>query len=139
MASNDFDGRVHKTATLTVSLFLLLSLAACGETPAQGFDAFLVAAKNGNKAEAFARFSRDSRTGMVDLAARGDTGGLSPEEFLFTQFEVQPVEHIVEISRERDKAVIELIHLNGKTARVPMVREDGKWRIEALNDSDGVP
>lgn len=134
-----FDVGVHQTNALCIGLFALVSLTACGETPAQGFDAFLVAAKAGNKAEAFTRFSRDSRESMKDLAARGDTGGLSPEDFLFTRFDVRPVEHIIEVSREGDSAVVELIHLDGKTARVPMVREDGRWRIFAVNDSDGVP
>lgn len=139
MSCTLFDVGVHRTTAFAIALFALSSLTGCGETPAQGFDAFLLAAKAGDKSEAFARFSRDSRESMKDLAIRGDTGGLSPEEFLFTRFDVRPVEHIVEVSRDGERAVVELIHLDGKTARVPMVREDGRWRIEALNDSDGVP
>lgn len=115
-----------------------LSATACGETPAEGYDAFLRAAQEGNTDAAFARFSRASREGMTELAARGETSGRSPSDFLFSRFEVRAVEHVVEISRAGDRAVLELVHFDQKTARVPMVREDGRWRIDATLDDEAL-
>lgn len=123
---------------LFVAIGVAFSSTACGETPAEGYDAFLRAAQDGNTEATFARFSRASREGMTELAARGETNGQSPSEFLFSRFEVRAVEHVTEISRAGDRAVLELLHFDRKTARVPMVREDGKWRIDAAVDGEAL-
>lgn len=107
------------------SLLLALLVTACGETPAQGFEQFYAALVEGD-ARVLERLDGASRA-RVEEAARAR--GLEPAKALAGSSVRSTLRSIRERQRGPDTATLEVEDALGNQELVPMVLEDGRWRV----------
>jgi hypothetical protein len=110
----------------------MFTRAACTESPAEGYDAFLTAAFARDFDGAYRRFDDESRRRMEELHATGKTDGKEPAQYLFEQFRPEPATHIEVVNEDGDRAILAVTLLDGSEVLVPMVKEGGHWRIAAM-------
>ncbi len=110
-------------ATLVVAV---LALSGCTETPAQGFEAFFSALAD-QSPEAFARLSTRAQ---ADVSTAARNKGLEPTRFLTSAVPRSTVRSVTVVEDHGDSAVVEVKDALGNTQRVPMVKEEGRWRVD---------
>jgi hypothetical protein len=108
-------------------VLLLASAAGCSETPSQGFEAFYAALADGSP-DAYARLSTKAQA-AVDVAAR--TKGIDPARFFASAPPKTTVRRIDVVDVSGDKATLNVVDALGNAAKVPMVRENGRWLVDA--------
>jgi hypothetical protein len=107
-------------------LLLLLLSSACG-SPERGFESFYAAMVDGSP-RALEHLTRSSRLAVEEQARLHAT---TPEHMLHAASVRSTLRAVKEIERAGDdRAILLVTDALGKTERVTMVREDGRWRVE---------
>lgn len=105
-------------------------LGACGctESPVRGFEDFYEALADGETERALGRLTGPARQ---TLAAAAAPRGLTPGAALGVTFPKTTLKSITVLDEGGDQAVLEVTDVLGKSERVWMIREDGRWKIDA--------
>jgi hypothetical protein len=111
---------------LVLGLFVAVT-ASCTETPSQGFEAFYAALADGSP-DAYARLSTKAQA-AVDVAARQK--GVDPARFFASAPPKTTVRRIDVVEQSGDHATLSVVDALGNAAKVPMVRENGRWLVDA--------
>jgi hypothetical protein len=97
-------------------------LSGCAETPRDGFEVFFTAEARGQHEAATARLSSQARAAL-------QSAGVNP-----TAARVRStLRAIREVSRDGDKAVLQVEDALGKQETVHMRLEGGLWRVDVEN------
>jgi hypothetical protein len=108
-----------------LAITLLLS-SGCAESPANGFESFYAAMVDASPS-AMDRLSSSSRAELEKQAA---AHGYAPQELLRASSVRSTLRDVKEIERNGDRAVLLVTDALGKSERVQMVLEAGRWRVE---------
>ena len=112
-----------------VLVFVVVTAAACHETPRDGFEAFYAALADGSQQDAYARLSNAAQAQFAGVAR---AKGLEPSAYLASAFPKVTVRRIDVVDEHGDRAAVDVVDALGNHERVQMVREDGRWRVDVM-------
>ncbi|HEY4223670.1 MAG TPA: hypothetical protein VGO62_20075 [Myxococcota bacterium] len=106
------------------ALLLLLPLAGCSESPAQGFEAFYAALAAGSD-DAFARLSPRGQDAFRAAAHSKD-----PAHFLASALPKTTVRSIEVVSESDSAADLDVKDALGQSQRVHMTKAGARWLVD---------
>jgi hypothetical protein len=104
---------------------VVLVLAGCHETPAQGFEAFYAALGSEDAVQRLSPRAQAAFSGAVRAA------GKEPGPALAAAVPKSTVRSIDVVEESGDRALLEIKDALGNTTRVTMVRVEGRWLVDS--------